>query len=284
MLDETAQAVLAWLALICVVALVFVPMMYLVASLFGSYSSRSFWPSTANVGRIFVTLFHAFPMAAVECCVSIFLAALLWRVQISSATAILLGITSFVLPPIAVSLIWKLLFDYNSGMLNVACLKFFSTRIPWLSTNVSPVPTFSWVDLSIAITDFWLWLPFLTAAIFLFVKRIPSQLTEAAMLEGASPSRVYLRIILPQILVGIALLFSLRLADLYRLFDQPWAFLGPNPEVANPSTLVYALAYSERDYQAALGVAVLSALVITPVSAYCLHLVRTLWLTPSDRR
>jgi multiple sugar transport system permease protein len=183
--------------------------------------------------------------------------------------------------PIAASLMWKSLMDYQFGLLNQSIVGMGLQRIPWLSTlPVSYPPAgmgfseINWGQVSILVADSWLWIPFLIGGQLLAFSRVPRRLLDAAHLEGASTAQAFWRLVCPLSLPYLVLLFFLRFVDSYRAFDNAWAFFGEQTPIAHFTTRVYALGYLSRDYAAAAILAVVGTLLVTPVTTYLLWRIR----------
>lgn len=267
------------------------PLLYLLAVAAGAdptYKSQSsiaqaitsITHDKANYG----SLIRSLVFAIVASLIQIMLALLLARVFFSKKFSVTRYLCLLVLPigitPIAASLMWKALFDYQFGPINGVLSLFGASRIPWLSTSpfafryTTAFSEVNWGQVSVLIADSWLWVPFLVGAMLLAFSRVPVNLLESALLEGASKGRVFWSIILPLSRPYLLLLFFLRFVDSFRAFDTDWAFFGASPVTSHLSGRVYSQMFLERDYSLAACFAIAGAIVISPVSTLLLSLIR----------
>ena len=132
----------------------------------------------------------------------------LWFKKIYRAIFIL----PVVIPPIVVATVWRNIFDENYGAMNqflTAAAQFFGSvdpvRIRWLSDFTPPIPwllptgalTLAYYAMMIA--NFWLGWPFMTVVATGALQSIPSDLYEAASIDGATSTQQFWKITVPLI-------------------------------------------------------------------------------------
>jgi multiple sugar transport system permease protein len=188
--------------------------------------------------------------------------------------------------PVATSLMWKSLFDFQFGPINGSLGHLGIPRIPWLSTlpvlspaELGSFSEFNWGQLSIFIADTWLWIPFLVGGQLLCFSRVSRHLLESAKLEGATDKLAFRRIVFPLSLPYLLLLFFLRFVDCFRIFDTAWAFFGELGAASHFTTRVYSQAFFERDYLLSGALALTGVVLITPFVALLLKGARKLLLS-----
>jgi multiple sugar transport system permease protein len=250
---------------------------------YGSYSARDphiigdFFSDPRNLMSIWRSLAFATVSATAQFFVSLMLARLLFHARGSWLLSICL--IPIAIPPIATAMMWKALFDFQSGAINIMLSAVGLSPIPWLST----IPLFpsspaglsvTWAQLSIFLTDTWAWLPFLVGAQLLAFGRVPHHLIESAALEGATDGDVFWKVICPLSRSYLVILFFLRFLDSYRTFDTVWAFFGRLPAVEQFSARVYSVGYFERDYVSSLLLVAIGVVAISPVSTSLLAIAR----------
>lgn len=165
---------------------------------------------------------------------------------------------------IAVALIWRWMFNEQSGLANLLLTQIGLPGQSWLSTP-------SLALLCLLIAHLWRGLALSTIIQSAGLESIPESLIEAARLDGASPLMVALKIRLP--LLGKVLAANAALVALQSLsvFALPYAVTGGGPLRATEliSVYLYRLTFTEGrlGYAAAVGMSLLLAftLIITLV-------------------
>lgn len=216
----------------------------------------------ASVGR---SLTFASISATAQFCVSLMLARLLFYARRSWLLPVCL--VPLALPPIATAMMWKALFDYQSGPVNIILTTVGLNPAPWLSTvrvfpslNVALSP--NWAQISVLLTDTWAWLPFLVGAELLAFARVPQHFIESATLEGATDGVVFWKLVCPLSWPYLVILFFIRFLDSYRTFDTVWAFFGRLSAVEHFSARVYSMGYFERDYRSSIILVAIGVIAI----------------------
>jgi multiple sugar transport system permease protein len=136
--------------------------------------------------------------------------------------------------PVVVGLFWQLLYSPSWGIINyVLGLGDFA----WLSDPDAAL-------YAIAITDVWMWSPFVMLLCLAGLSAIPQHLYEAAAIDRASPWFTFRRITLPLVtpLLLIAVIF--RTMEAFKTFDL--AFIMSSQETTELIAIkLYRLAFQE---------------------------------------
>jgi multiple sugar transport system permease protein len=106
------------------------------------------------------------------------------------------------------------------------------------SLNALGEPSIAWITTVYA--DIWKTTPFVALILLAGLQTIPSDLYEAAKLEGAGPGVCLRRITIPLLLpyLGLALMF--RLAQAFGVFDLVQVMTGGGPASSTESIALYA--------------------------------------------
>jgi ABC-type sugar transport system permease subunit len=154
----------------------------------------------------------------------------------------------YVLAPIVNSLIWKLIYDPNYGLLNGLLLRFglIKEYIPWLSN-----PTLSIVMLIIA--NLWQGTPFSVVLFLTGLKSIPQEEYEAAAIDGASRFASFRFITFPHLLPIVYMNVVMKTILTFKLFDIIYSLTGGGP--AGSTQVVNMLIYKESFEYMKFGVA-----------------------------
>lgn len=141
-------------------------------------------------------------------------------------------ILPLLLPPIAIGALWRLMYDYNYGVINQLLAVLGLAGPLWLAD-----PNLALY--SIMIVDVWHWTSF-TFLIFLAgVQGIPSELIEAAEVDGASPLQVFRYVALPLLKSTIIVAMMLRAILAFKVFDVPYLLTGGGPGTATEMVNIY---------------------------------------------
>ncbi|MBN8704356.1 MAG: sugar ABC transporter permease [Bacteroidetes bacterium] len=120
----------------------------------------------------------------------IFLAVLLNQKIPGSIFFKILFILPWVVPQYLTALVWKGIFNYESGSVNTFLLKLNLDPVMWLGSEWGSF----WATL---VTNVWLSLPFMIVVVLAGLQTIPKNLYEAAELDGAGFWFMFRRITLP---------------------------------------------------------------------------------------
>ncbi|OHV79672.1 sugar ABC transporter permease [Ensifer sp. LCM 4579] len=163
------------------------------------------------------------------------------------------------LPPIAVAITWKLIYEPQFGVLNEIMFRL-------------GLPTQAWagdVDLamfSIIVADVWQWTPFIFLLMLAGLASLPIEPYEAAELDGASSWRQFWDLTIPFLKPVIAIALLLRVMDALRLFDLVFILTGGGPADRTKvlSLYIYQVAYRFADpgYAAAISLFVLLVTIV----------------------
>jgi ABC-type sugar transport system permease subunit len=124
-------------------------------------------------------------------------------------------------PFVVSGVIWRWMYEPNVGVINVILKKIgiISTNVTWLSNVKLALP-------SIVITDVWQGSPFFIIIILAGLQTIPSELYEAAVVDGAGKLIQFIRITLPMIRFPIFIvtilgtMFSMNQFDLFYVMTR----------------------------------------------------------------
>lgn len=133
---------------------------------------------------------------------------------------------------VVVSSMWKLMLDYDTGLVNYALRALGLKPQAWLSSIELALP-------SIIVIDTWQWTPICFLIFYAGLQSIPKELYEAALVDGASRLRTFWSITLPLLKPYIALVLLLRSIDTFRLFDKVYLLTGGGPAHATETISLY---------------------------------------------
>jgi multiple sugar transport system permease protein len=172
--------------------------------------------------------------------------------------------TSFFMPygiPSAIgALIWGYLYSPNLSPFNQVLAAFHAGTIDFLSPNV--------VLYSIANIVTWTWTGYNMITLFAALQNIPTELYEAARVDGATPWDIVRSIKIPLLMPTMKLLFIFSVIGTSQLFTEAFVLrpLGYVADNITPNLYLYLTAARDANYSYAGALAILLALLIFVIS------------------
>ena len=163
------------------------------------------------------------------------------------------------LPPIAVAITWKLIFQPQFGVLNEIMYRLGLPPQGWAGDVHLAM-------FSIVLADVWEWTPFIFLLMLAGLASCPVEPYEAADIDGASAWRQFWDLTLPFLKPVIAIALLLRIMDALRLFDLVFILTrgGPANVTQTLSLYIFKVAFTFVDigYAAAIS---LFAMILTVI-------------------
>jgi len=136
----------------------------------------------------------------------------------------------WVIPTAVAAQIWRYMFDHNPGFINAI----LGADINWLRDP-------AWSMVGVISADVWKTAPFVALLLLAGLQTIPTELYEAAKVDGASAVQRFWAITLPMLRPAIVVALLFRTVDALRMFDFAYVFAGYSNSLATLS--VYAQRY-----------------------------------------
>ena len=133
-----------------------------------------------------------------------------------------------------VGLFWKLLYDPSFGIINYAL---GLGRFEWLSDPDMAL-------YAVAITDIWMWSPFVMLLSLAGLSAVPKHLYEAAAIDRAGPLYTFFRITLPLVAPILMIAIIFRTMEAFKTFDLAY-ILTSQPTTEVISIRLYKMAFQE---------------------------------------
>jgi len=176
-------------------------------------------------------------------------------------TAMILPI---LVPPVAIGSMWKLMYNYDFGIFNQMLTALGLTPVNWLGST-------SLALASVIVVDIWHWVPFVFLILFAAVEGLPTDLVEAARVDGATRWQVIWRIMLPLLRPAIVVAFLFRTILAFKVFDEVYLLTSGGPgtatELVNLHLYKVFFEQNQLGYGALLSLAVIAAIVAFLVTA-----------------
>ncbi|THF55117.1 carbohydrate ABC transporter permease [Ollibium composti] len=148
-------------------------------------------------------------------------------------------ITTLLLLPMMLSmavvgLFWKLLYDPSWGVINWAL---GLGKFQWLGDPDMAL-------YAVAITDIWMWAPFVMLLSLAGLSAVPKHLYEAAAIDRAGPLYTFFRITLPLVAPILMIAIIFRTMEAFKTFDLAYV-LSTQPSTEVISIRLYKMAFQE---------------------------------------
>ncbi len=163
---------------------------------------------------------------------------------------------------VVVALVWFWMMDYSTGIINVFLDAVGGDRMAFFGNEALAIPT-------IALINVWRYVGYTALLVFAGLQTIPTQLYEAAALDGASEVRMFRSITLPLLRPVLALVLVITVVGSFQIFDTVAVTTEGGP--INSTRVIYYYIYQQAFERFDLGYASAMSvflLVVLAVVAY----------------
>jgi alpha-glucoside transport system permease protein len=260
--------------LIAVIFLLYPVLNTLWLSLFNFDSSKFIWLS--NYGHIFTNgtllvvlrnnVLWLVLATAATVALGLVIAVLVDRVRIEGA------VKAAIFIPMAISfvgagVIWRFVYEYSPrgstqvGLLNAVITKFGFAPQAWLiNQNIN--------NLALILVYVWVWTGFCMVILSAALKSVPTDILEAARVDGANEFQIFFRVIVPVISPTIAVVVTTMLINVLKIFDIVYIMTGGNYSTNVVAVEYYQQEFNFQDFGIASALAVLLLVAIVPIMLF----------------
>jgi alpha-glucoside transport system permease protein len=165
----------------------------------------------------------------------------------------------------ALAIIWNFVYapDANIGLLNAILDPITEQGISWLGNP-------SLVNAALIAAGVWGSVGFATVILSAALKSIPSEILEAARVDGASERQVFFGIIIPMVSLPISVLAVTLLVNVVKLFDLIYVMTTGGPGVKS-RVIAFTMYYESipgGQFGRGAAVAVIMLILLLPIMAY----------------
>jgi alpha-glucoside transport system permease protein len=189
---------------------------------------------------------------------------------------------AFIFIPMAISfvaaaVIWKFVYAYSPegftqiGLVNAVGSGLNLPPQAWLieqkiayTSQLLPTPLHT-NNFSLVAVGVWMWTGFAMVILSAGLKGIPSEVIEAARVDGASEWQIFWRIILPILSPTIAVVATTLIIQALKKFDIVWVMTAGNFNTDVVATFMYKEMFNYRDFGRAGALAVILLVAILPI-------------------
>ncbi len=165
---------------------------------------------------------------------------------------------------VAAGVIWKLMYDYQppghpqTGTLNAIMTALGGLPVPWL---VDPRVN----NLALIMIGVWMWTGFSLVILSAGLKSIPTEILEAARVDGANEWQVLTRITIPMLGSTVAVVATTIIIYALKAFDIVYVMTNGNFNTDVIANRMYNEMFTYLDFGKASAIAVVLLLAIIPV-------------------
>ncbi|ROT33379.1 sugar ABC transporter permease [Micromonospora sp. HM5-17] len=212
-----------------------------------------FWPAVART--------VAFTGVALlfEVVLGMAIALLLWRPFKGERWVRVAILMPLVATPVAVGMMWRLIFDPNIGAANQILGWFGIGPQPWLAGQHSALPTTIFIDV-------WQWTPMVALILLAGLTSLSNEPDEAARVDGANAWQRFWHVTLPLLMPTVIVAILLRGIDALKTFDILYATKGRGGgsyhEVETLNVYAYGLSFDYNKYGISSTVLIIFFLII----------------------
>lgn len=168
-------------------------------------------------------------------------------------------ILTWIVPTIVVVMIWRWLFSTSGGMINPLLIQagLIDRPIGFFSSPESALTTLIFINS-------WRWFPFIALMMLAGLTRIPSDLYEAARIDGAGSFKRFTRITWPLLAPTLGVLVVIGTLLSFNVFDIIWLMTsgGPADGTRTLPVMIYETAFKGYRLSEAATVAVLATVLL----------------------
>ncbi|MDT7952243.1 MAG: sugar ABC transporter permease [Acetobacteraceae bacterium] len=178
--------------------------------------------------------------------------------------------TIFIMPmmatPVAVALVWTMMFHPQLGVLNYLLTSVGLPASAWVYDPDTVIPT-------LAMVETWQWTPLVMLIVLGGLASLPTDPYEAAVLDGANGWQIFVHVTLPLVWPFIMVAAVIRGVDALKAFDTIFVISNGGPGTASETLniLLYLQAFSFYDIGYASAIVVVFFALILLVTLLMLH-------------
>lgn len=156
----------------------------------------------------------------------------------------------YIVPTVVIALNWRWLFNAEIGIVNHLLLSagIIEDKIAWLST-----PTMAMA--SAIMLNVWKYTPFVVIVVLARLQTIPTELYDAAKVDGAGALRRFRDITLPQLAEVLAVVIVFRTIWTFNKFEEIYLLTRGGPGTSTYNLALYAFDQSIANLRMGVGAA-----------------------------
>lgn len=213
------------------------------------FADRVFWRASWNTFLVVNAVVYG------ELLLGLALAFLLAGWMPAKRLVIALLIAPYAITEVSAVVMWRYMLEPDIGMVNWALMQIGLGQLEWANDPTDAL-------LLVAIITIWIHTPFTFLILYAAASTIPTELVEAAHIDGASPWATFWYIKLPVIMPAVLIALMFRYITAMRIFGEVWLLTEGGPARLTEVLAVYlyraAFRYHEFGSASATGIAMLA--------------------------
>jgi multiple sugar transport system permease protein len=167
-----------------------------------------------------------------------------------------------VVPPAVTGMMFLLMEDGSFGVLS-----FYLYNLGLLSPSYPILANPGTALTGLLVADIWQWTPFMVLIMLAGLRALPKDPYEAAAIDGATNTQMFVRLTLPMMSKVIAVAVLIRGVDLFRIYDYVYIMTAGGPGTATETLSFYAgRIYFTGDFPFAATLSLIVLVVLILVS------------------
>jgi alpha-glucoside transport system permease protein len=169
--------------------------------------------------------------------------------------------------PMAISfvgagIIWKFVYAYGTGQVQIGLLNAIVTALGGQPVSWLSEPGIN--NFALIIVGIWMWTGFCMTILSASLKGVPSELLEAARVDGATEWAVFWKIMVPIIMPTIAVVVTTMVINVLKIFDIVYVMTGGNYGTEVIANRMYGEMYISHQSGRSAAIAVILILLTIP--------------------
>ncbi|HWU37465.1 MAG TPA: sugar ABC transporter permease, partial [Candidatus Acidoferrum sp.] len=201
---------------------------------------ESVFTSPAFLHATALTFYFTFVALGIQMVVGVTIAIVINREFLGQGFVRTIYLFPMMATPVAVAMIWMMMYNPTSGVLNFLLEQVGLPPQQWLADSRTVIP-------SLILLDTWQWVPLIVLICLAGLAALPPEPYESAVIDGANPWQVLRFITLPLLRPTIMVAALFRSIDLLKTFDIIYSTTGGGPGRASETLNIYIYQTSFRD-------------------------------------
>jgi alpha-glucoside transport system permease protein len=169
--------------------------------------------------------------------------------------------------PMAISfvgagVIWKFVYNYGSGQVQIGLLNGIVTALGGEPISWLTEPAVN--NYALIVVGVWMWTGFCMTILSAALKGVPTEIIEAARVDGATEWSVFWKIMVPIIMPTIAVVITTMVINVLKIFDIVYVMTGGNYGTEVIANRMYGEMYISHQSGRSAAIAVILILLTIP--------------------
>jgi len=169
--------------------------------------------------------------------------------------------------PMAISfvgagVIWKFVYAYSTGQVQIGLLNAIITKLVGQPVSWLSEPAVN--NFALILVGVWMWTGFCMTILSASLKSVPTEILEAARVDGATEWRVFWKVMVPIIMPTIAVVVTTMVINVLKIFDIVYVMTGGNYGTEVIANRMYSEMYKSHQGGRSAAIAVILILLTVP--------------------